>query len=496
MSEPATVPQDIYTSRRAKLEGLRANGIDPYPHAFDTTHTVGQLVEAHGSTIQPGGHSGEVVRVAGRVMGRRDHGNVTFLDLLEQGIEMQLMIRHGQDDVDLVAGMLDLGDWVGVTGEVVRSLRGELSVQVAQLAVIAKTLRPMPDRRHGLADVEQRYRQRELDLTVNADSRRVFQIRSRVIRALRAVLDARGFAEVETPLLHPIPGGAAARPFNTHHNALDATMYLRIAPELYLKRLIVGGMGPVFEIGRNFRNEGLSRRHNPEFTMLEAYDPYRDHEDGLDLVENLIREAAIAAQGTTTVTFGGRQVHLGRPFRRVPMLDLVQDATGNHSLSYDMPRASWVGIARDHGIETHPTHGVGRIVAEIYEALVEASLWEPTFVTEHPVETSPLAKRHRALPHVTERYELICTGRELANGFSELTDPDDQRARFEEQAHARDLGDHEAMHIDEPYLRAMEHGLPPTSGLGIGVDRLVMLIADAPSIRDVILFPTLRPEVP
>jgi lysyl-tRNA synthetase class 2 len=363
--------------------------------------------------------------------------------------------------------------------------------------MLSKSLRPLPDKHHGLTDVEQRSRQRELDLVVNEESRRVFHVRHTVLKALRDEMDERGFIEVETPMLHPIPGGASARPFVTHHNTLDTDLYLRIAPELYLKRLLVGGFPKVFEINRSFRNEGMSTRHNPEFTMLESYEAYADVDDVMTLTEALYERAATAALGTTDVTYQGREMSLAAPFRRVTMLELVREATGCDDLSWDTGRAEVAALCATHEVHVEDAWGAGKLVVELYEELVEAQLWEPTFVLEHPVETSPLARRHRdpeLAAHVTERFELIVGGREQANAFTELIDADDQRERFEAQARAKDAGDAEAMHIDEPYLRAMELGMPPAGGLGVGIDRLVMLLADAASIRDVILFPTLRPE--
>jgi lysyl-tRNA synthetase, class II len=374
------------------------------------------------------------------------------------------------------------------------SKRGELSVKPATLTLLGKGLRPLPDKWHGLSDTEARFRQRELDLVVNAAARRVFEIRSTVLKALRAALDERGYVEVETPMLHPIPGGAAARPFVTHHNALDVDLYLRIAPELYLKRLIAGGMRRVYEINRSFRNEGMSTRHNPEFTMLESYEAYADYHDVMDLTEALLQRAAQEALGTLDLSYRGRALSLAGPFRRATLLDLTREATGRDDLAYDLPPAELRAVCDRHDVPWQDAWGAGKLMLELYEALVEHTLWDPTFVIDYPTEVSPLARRHRSEPHVTERFEIIVTGREFGNAFSELIDPDDQRERFGAQARAKAAGDEEAMVLDEPYLRAMELGLPPTGGLGLGVDRIVMLLADVDNIRDVILFPTLRPE--
>jgi lysyl-tRNA synthetase, class II len=371
---------------------------------------------------------------------------------------------------------------------------GELSVGPTELTLLGKGLRPLPDKWHGLTDTEQRYRQRELDLVVNADARRVFEIRSSIVGALRRTLQGRGFIEVETPMLHPIPGGATARPFVTHHNTLDMELYLRIAPELYLKRLIAGGMRRVFEINRSFRNEGMSPRHNPEFTMLETYSAYDDYTDVMELTEALLGAAALAATGSTEIRYQDRPVSLAAPFRRATLLDLVREATGRSDLSYAMDHGQVVALCEAHDVAVDDAWGVGKLIVALYEHLVEPVLWEPTFVIDHPVETSPLARTHRDDPSVTERFELIVGGRELANAFSELVDPDEQRRRFEAQVAARHAGDDEAMRVDEAYLRAMELGMPPTGGLGVGIDRLVMLLADVATIRDVILFPTLRPD--
>ncbi len=488
---------ELIAARRAKVDQLRAAGVEPYAFAFRPTDTVAAVVARH-PDLEPGTETGEQVTVAGRIVAKRSMGRLHFLVIREADAQLQLFIAVKAVDEpsrDLL-GHLDVGDWLGATGEVLATKTGELSVKPSQLTLLAKGLRPLPDKWHGLTDTESRFRQREVDLVVNADARRVFTVRAKVLKALRAELDERGFVEVETPMLHPIPGGAAARPFVTHHNTLDTDLYLRIAPELYLKRLIAGGMNRVFEINRSFRNEGMSTRHNPEFTMLESYEAYADYHDVMDLTEALLQRAAREAVGTLELTYGGREVSLTGPFRRVPLLDLVREATGRAELTYDDDLATWRAVCDVHEVHHEDAWGVGKLALEVYEALVEHTLWEPTFVTDYPIEVSPLARRHRDEEHVTERFELIVAGREFGNAFSELIDPVDQRERFESQARAKAAGDDEAMPIDEPYLRAMELGLPPTGGLGIGVDRLVMLLADVHNIRDVILFPTLRPESP
>jgi lysyl-tRNA synthetase class 2 len=481
--------------RRAKLQALRDGGREPYPVGVAVDHSVAEVRERWRDELDDGAGSGTDVAVAGRLIARRGHGKLVFLVLAEGGAELQVMANLkvlGEDGMAEVAE-LDVGDWVAAHGEVVRSRRGELSVMADRVRLISKSLRPMPDKWHGLRDVETRFRQRWVDLTVNPDARRVFTIRSRTIAALRAELLDRGYVEVETPLLHTQPGGATARPFVTHHNALDIDLYLRIAPELFLKRLVAGGMPRVFEIGRVFRNEGLSTRHNPEFTMLESYEAYADYHDVMELTQALLQRAALEAVGTTTLSYGGRKLELGGQWPRRTVLELVREVTGRPDLTYEHPLHEVRAIAEAHGVHPEDSWGTGKIIEELRDRLAEPDIWEPTFVIDYPVEVSPLARRHREDPHVTERFELIVAGREAANAFSELVDPDDQRARFEAQARARAAGDDEAMPVDEDYLGAMEFGMPPMGGLGIGVDRLVMLLADVPTIRDVILFPTLRP---
>jgi lysyl-tRNA synthetase, class II len=493
--EDATKLAEIVARRRGAVTTLRERGIDPYPPRFRPSDSLSAVHERHAG-LAPGSETEDVVDVAGRVVARRELGKLTFLVLREGPVDLQLFCRLADldDDARALLDLVDVGDWLGATGPVMTTRTGELSVRLVTPMLLGKGLRPLPDKWHGLTDTEQRFRQRELDLVVNADARRVFDVRSRVLQALRAEMLERGFVEVETPMLHPIPGGATARPFVTHHNALGVDLYLRIAPELYLKRLVAGGMLRVFEVNRNFRNEGMSTRHNPEFTMLESYAAYDDYHDVMDLTEALMGRAARESTGRTTVTYQGREVPLAPPFRRATLLDLVRDAASAPTLAYDTPLDDVRALLVQHGVEPDASWGVGKCIVELYEALVEPTLWAPTFVLDHPIETSPLARRHRSDPHVTERFELIVVGRELANAFSELTDPVDQRARFEAQVAAGAAGDDEAMGLDEAYLRAMELGMPPMGGLGVGVDRLVMLLADVANIRDVILFPTLRPE--
>jgi lysyl-tRNA synthetase, class II len=487
---------DLIAERRATLERWRDAGVDPYPVGMTVSHRLGEVAADWEGKLEAGEESGSTLTVGGRLVLRRGHGKLAFLVLREGDDELQLMCPAdvlGPEGMAVV-DELDTGDWVVATGQVVRSKRGELSVQATRVALAGKSLRPLPDKWHGVTDRETRYRQRYVDLAVNADARRVFAIRSTVLAALRDELAERGYVEVETPILHPIPGGAAARPFVTHHNALDVDLYLRIAPELYLKRLVAGGMTRVFEINRSFRNEGIDTTHNPEFTMLESYEAFADYGDVMDLTRALLQRAATDARGTLAFRYDGRDIDLGGEWPRRTLLDLVRAAVDRPDLSYDTALEEVRELCRSHGVYLEDAWGVGKLVLELYEKLVEHTLWDPTFVIDYPIEVSPLARRHRADPAVTERFELIVAGREMANAFSELTDPDDQRGRLEAQARAKAAGDEEAMAVDADYLRAMEFGMPPMGGLGVGVDRLVMLLADVTSIREVILFPTLRPE--
>ena len=483
----------LVAERKAAMARMREQGQEPYPVGVAPTHRIAEVVEAWGGSVDPGEGSGQRVSLGGRLVLRRGHGKIAFLVLRDGGHELQLFCRVDVLGEEAMAALeaFDLGDWLYAEGEVVRTKRGELSVQPDEVRLVGKALEPLPDKWHGLRDTEARYRRRWVDLAVNAASRRIFEVRSAVVRALRAELDERDYLEVETPILHPVPGGAAARPFVTHHNALDLTLYLRIAPELYLKRLVAGGLTRVYEVGRVFRNEGLSPRHNPEFTMLESYEAFADYRDMMALTQALLQRAAREAIGQTTTPEG---VDLAGTWPRVPLIDLVRDATGTPGLDYDSDPVEVRAICDGHGVPSDEGWGVGKLVLELYEKLVEPALVEPTFVIDYPVEVSPLARRHRSDPRVTERFELIIGGREYANAFSELTDPDDQRARFEAQAAARAAGDEEAMVVDEDYLAAMEFGMPPMGGLGVGVDRVVMLLAGTDTIRDVVLFPTLRPS--
>jgi lysyl-tRNA synthetase class 2 len=424
----------------------------------------------------------------------RPQGKLTFAELRDSSGAVQLFAGSGFTERYDAFSRLSLGDWVGATGEVVRTRRGELSVKLRDWELLAEARRGFGDKWRGIADPEVRYRQRYVDLWANDSTRKVFGLRSRTVSFVRAWLEERGFVEVETPVLHPVPGGADARPFVTHHNALDMDLYLRVATELYLKRLVVGGMERVFELGRVFRNEGLSRRHNPEFTLLELYQAYADYTDMMELVEDLVSSLARELVGTTSLTYGGRPIDLAPPWRRATMTELVEEHA-SVAVDVGMSVPELRAIAAAHDVPVTPSWGPGKLVLEIYEKTTEAELWGPVFVCDYPKEVSPLARDHRTRPGLVERFEPIVAGRELGNAFSELVDPDEQRARFEEQAARRAAGDVDAtMVVDEDYLRALEYGLPPTAGLGIGIDRLVMLLGDVANIRDVIAFPTLRPE--
>ena len=463
------------------------------PYRFETTTTAAALRSEHDG-LADGEETGIVVTVAGRVMLHRAQGKLAFATLRDgSGDSVQLFALAALTEDFEGFGKISLGDWVGATGEVVKTRKGELSVKVSTWVMLAETRRSFGDKWNGITDVDTRYRQRYVDLWANPESRAVFLQRSKIFSLTRRWLEDREFIEVETPVFHPIPGGALAQPFTTHHNALDMELFLRIAPELYLKRLTVGGFERVFELARVFRNEGLSTRHNPEFTMLELYQAYGDYHDVMALTEELVAHLAMELHGTTKLTYGDRDLDLTPPWRRATLTELVEEHAGVH-VDVRMPVEDLRRIASEHGVEVKADYGPGKLMLEIYEKTTEAELWGPVFVIDYPKEVSPLARDHRELPDMVERFEGIVAGRELCNAFSELVDPDEQRARFEAQAHQKAAGDDEAMVVDEDYLRALDHGLPPTAGLGIGMDRLVMLLTDSASIRDVILFPTLRPE--
>ncbi len=465
---------------------------DGVPYRFERDSTVEAVVESWGS-IDDGSETGERVTLAGRLMLRRDQGKIAFGVLADSTGRVQLFAPAKVTPEFDAFTQLNIGDWIGASGEVMKTRRGELSIKVESWTLLAETKRPFPDKWHGISDPDTRFRQRYVDLWVTEEARATFVARSRIMSLTRRWLEDRGFIEVETPVFHPVPGGGHATPFETHHNALDIDLYLRIAPELYLKRLTVGGFERVFEMARVFRNEGLSTRHNPEFTMLELYQAYADYGDIMELVESLVAHLAEEICGSTTITYDDRELDLSAPWRRATMVELISEHAGE-SVSLDTPIDDLRAAAERHGVPIEASYGPGKIILELYEKTTETNLWGPVFVTDYPREVSPLSRDHRSQAGMTERFEAIVAGRELCNAFSELVDPADQRARFEDQAKLRVAGDDEAMAVDEDYLRALDYGLPPTGGLGIGMDRLVMLLTDTTSIRDVVLFPTLRPE--
>ena len=499
-TEPANpaAPQDenrLIAERREKLRALRELGL-AFPNDFHPDAFAGDLQrEFAGKDAAAVEAAARRVRVAGRVMLKRGQGKVSFIQVQDMSGRVQLFVQaNALGETYEALKTWDIGDIVGAEGPLMRTKTGELSVKVERLRLLTKSLRPLPDKWHGMADVEQRYRQRYVDLIVSPESRRVFELRSRIVRHIRHFLDARRFLEVETPMMQVIPGGAAARPFVTHHNALDMDLYLRVAPELYLKRLTVGGFERVYEINRNFRNEGVSTRHNPEFTMLELYQAYATYIEIMDLTEEMIRSAAVEVIGRTQLTWEGRTIDVGPPFRRWKMEDAVLEHNPEIPRADLRDRTRMAQHAQRLGVAVKPGYGWGKLLLEIFEKTVEGTLVQPTFITTYPTEISPLSRANDADPGVTDRFELFVGGKELANGFSELNDPEDQAERFRAQAAAKDAGDDEAMHFDADYIRALEYGLPPTGGLGVGIDRLVMLFTDMPSIRDVLLFPYMRPE--
>ncbi len=493
------LPQDessIIAERRAKLAALRAQG-QAFPNDFRRDALAAELHARYGEegneTLEP---KAIRVAVAGRMMLKRVMGKACFATLQDVSGQIQLYVTLdgvGAQTLDAFKRW-DLGDIVGATGTLFKTKTGELSVRCDAVRLLCKALRPLPEKFHGMTDTEQRYRQRHVDLITNPQSRDVFIKRSQIVQAIREFFVARGYLEVETPMMHAIPGGAAARPFVTHHNALDTELYLRIAPELYLKRLVVGGFERVFEINRNFRNEGISTRHNPEFTMLEFYEAYRDYHYLMDLTETLFREVAQKVLGATTLIYQGETIDLAKPFDRLTMAQAIGKYNAKYPLhELDRPENLRVALA-PFDVEVFPTDGLGLLQLKLFEATTEAQLVQPTFIVAHPTDVSPLARANDANPAITDRFELFITRRELANGFSELNDPEDQAERFRAQVEAREAGDEEAMFYDADYVRALVYGLPPTAGEGIGIDRLVMLLTDSPSIRDVILFPQLKRE--
>jgi lysyl-tRNA synthetase, class II len=485
---------DLLRVRREKLAALTEKGLDPFGTKFNRTHSAVDLISEYGETEKEELDSQEVeVTLAGRIMTKRGKGKAGFAHIQDLTGKIQIYVRQdavGEEQYDLF-NTIDIGDWVGVTGLVFKTKVGELSIKAKDFQLLTKSLRPLPDKFHGLKDVEQRYRQRYVDLIMNPEVKGTFISRSKIIRSMRRYLDDHGYLEVETPTMHSIPGGASARPFITHHNALDMELYMRIAIELHLKRLIVGGLEKVYEIGRVFRNEGVSTRHNPEFTMIELYEAYADYLDIMELTENLIAHIAEDVLGSTTVTYGDYEVDLKPRWKRVHMVDAIKEAVGVDfwpKMSDEEARE----LAKKHNVPVKDNMSYGHVVNEFFEYFVEEKLIQPTFIYGHPVAISPLAKKNPEDPRFTDRFELFIVGREHANAFSELNDPIDQRERFEEQLKERAEGNDEAHMMDEDFVEALEYGMPPTGGLGIGIDRLVMLLTNSPSIRDVLLFPQMR----
>ncbi len=480
---------ELMLQRRRKLEELKAKDIKPYGNKFSPTHHTADIKHNFEEFV------GKEVSLAGRLMIIRGQGKASFAELADMTGKIQIYLKKniiGEDLYELFSS-LDIGDMIGLTGEVFKTKVGEITIRVNVFELLSKSLRPLPDKYHGLKDKEMRYRQRYVDLIVNPEVRDTFVMRSKILRTIRNYLDQQGFLEVETPMMHPISGGASARPFVTHHNTLDIDLFLRIAPELYLKRLIVGGFERVYEINRNFRNEGMSYKHNPEFTMLELYQAFADYNDMMELMENLCCHVAQEVLGTTKVTYQGHVIDLTPPWRRLSMIDAVKEYTG---VDFDQIQTDEEArkAAKEHGIEVDDTMPRGKIINEFFEARVEEHLIQPVFIMNHPVEISPLAKRMVEDSRLTYRFEAFIFSWEMCNAFSELNDPIDQRERFLAQVAQREAGDDEAQMMDEDFVRALEYGMPPTGGIGIGIDRLIMVLTESHSIRDVILFPTMRPE--
>jgi lysyl-tRNA synthetase class 2 len=499
-AEPSRDDNQIITERREKLQALRTQG-NAYPNDFRPTHQAADLQATYANTDKEALEAAPLeVALAGRMMLKRVMGKASFATVRDGSGLIQFFITPadvGEATYDAFKKW-DLGDIVATRGVLFRTNKGELSLRCTELRLLSKSLRPLPDKFHGLSDQETRYRQRYVDLIVTPEARETFIARTKAVSSIRRFMSDAGFLEVETPMLHPIPGGATAKPFVTHHNALDMEMYLRIAPELYLKRLVVGGFERVFEINRNFRNEGVSPRHNPEFTMMEFYAAYTDYRWIMDFTEQVIRQAATDARGNTSILYQGRELDLGKPFHRLTICQAIQKYAPGYTDAQLADIAFLKTELKKFGVNTADAAflnaGAGALQLALFEETAESQLWEPTFIVDYPIEVSPLARASDTQPGVTERFELFITGREIANGFSELNDPEDQAARFKAQVEQKDAGDEEAMFYDADYIRALEYGMPPTGGCGIGIDRLVMLLTDSASIRDVILFPHLRKE--
>lgn len=489
------IEDDPIEVRRAKREAIIAAGQDPYGHGFSYSHHINELLERYAS-LEDGTTTEDEVCIAGRIMAIRDQGKIAFIVIRDSSAEIQLFCRVntlGEEAFEELKD-LDIGDWIGVWGLMMRTRRGEISVAVERFELLSKALRPLPEKFHGLSDKETRYRQRYVDLIMNPEVRETFEARFKIISAMRRFMDDEGYYEVETPILHSILGGANAKPFITHHNSLDRDYYLRIATELHLKRLLVGGFEKVYEIGRQFRNEGMDPYHNPEFTTMEAYRAFSDMEGIAQLTQEVIQHAALAACGGLEIEYQGHQIDLSGTWPRKTMLSLINESIPE-VVNFSLSRDELVTIAEKYGSKVEKSWGKGKIIAEIFEEVAEAKIIQPTFVTEHPLEVSPLAKKKIDDGNVTDRFELLICGHEYANGFSELNDPVDQADRFRAQVAAKETGDDEAMGYDDDYVRALEYGMPPAGGVGIGIDRLVMLLTDSESIRDVLLFPHMREEV-
>jgi len=486
---------ELLLQRRRKVDALWEAGINPYPNDFKPRHTSADIIAAYGEVEQLDA-SGDSISVAGRILARRSFGKAAFIQVQDRKGRIQLYVKKDEigEEAFAVFDSFDIGDIVGAEGYPFRTKTGELSLHVRSIRLLVKSLLPLPEKFHGLTDVETRYRQRYVDLIVNPEAREIFIKRSRIVNLIRSFMTNRDFLEVETPMMHQIPGGATARPFITHHNTLDMELYLRVAPELYLKRLVVGGLERVFEINRNFRNEGISVRHNPEFTMMEFYQAYATYEDLMDLTEELFCHVAQEVLGTLDFTNQGLDISFQRPWKRLTVRDAILEYGDIDARQLD-DRDLALSYARSIGLSIPEGIGYGKLLMEIFEEVAEHKLIQPTFITAYPTEVSPLSRKNDHNPEIVDRFELIIGGREIANAFSELNDPVDQKERFLVQVAEKDKGDEEAHYMDEDYVRALEYGLPPTAGEGIGIDRLVMLLTDSPSIRDVILFPQLRKEV-
>jgi lysyl-tRNA synthetase class 2 len=486
----------LVAERRAKLKALREKG-PAFPNDFRREHYAADLAAAHGEKTNEALEPQHVrATVAGRLMLKRVMGKACFGTIRDMSGQVQIFVSENDTGAEALAAFkhYDLGDIVGVAGELFKTRTGELTVKAQQLRLLAKSLRPLPEKFKGLTDQEIKYRQRYVDLIMNEETRQVFRARSQAVQEIRAFLLAERYVEVETPMMQPIPGGAAARPFITHHNALDIDLYLRIAPELYLKRLVVGGLERVFEVNRNFRNEGISTRHNPEFTMLEFYAAYTDYEYMMEIIPRMLASAVKSVSGGTKLSYQGHEIDFAQPYARLTITDAIRKYQPAITDAVLGDRKALVAELTKRGIAWREGDGIGGLQLTLFENTVEEKLVQPTFIVDYPTEVSPLARASDRRPEITERFELYIAGREIANGFSELNDPEDQARRFMEQVKQKEAGDHEAMHYDADYIRALEHGMPPASGAGIGIDRLVMLLTDSPSIRDVILFPLLRPE--